>query len=170
MTKKKFDFDFIEKKIRTKTFGILNTINPNNSPQSSGILFAVSKPGEDLCIYLKTLKRFRKTKNIQKNPNVSFVIPFPHHYFRFIPAGTITIKGKAELVPFESEEVIEVLSEKKILKMIVKDLDPEVKETTFIRIKPRPKILCYGVGYNVIQLGRAHTSVSYSVRIPEAEE
>ena len=168
MPKKKFDFSFIENKIREKTFGILNTINPNNSPQSSGILYAVSKPQDEFCIYLKTLKRFRKTKNIQENPNVTFVIPFPHHYLRFIPAGTVTIRGQAELVPIESEEVLEVFSEKKVLKMIVKDLDPEVKkETTFIRIKPKPKILCYGVGFNVIELGRSHTSVSYSVRIPE---
>jgi general stress protein 26 len=169
MPKKKFDFPFIEKQIRSKTFGILNTINPNNSPQSSGILFGVSKPGDPFCIYLKTFKTFRKTKNIQSNPNVTFVIPVPHHILRFIPSSTIMIKGQAELVSTDSEEVIEAFNEKRILRMILQDLnDPEVKKkTTFIRIKPKPKILCYGVGFNVIQLGRAHTSVSYSVKIPE---
>ena len=169
MSQKKFDFTFIEKKIRTKTFGILNTINPNTSPQSSGILFGVSKPGDPFCIYLKTFKTFRKAKNIQSNPNVTFVIPVPHHIMRFIPASTITIKGQAELVSTDSEEVLDAFNEKGVLRMILQDLnDPEVKKkTTFIRIKPKPKILCYGVGYNVIELGRAHTSVSYSVRIPE---
>ncbi len=168
MTKNKFDFPFIENEIRNKTVGILNTINPNDSPHSSGILYGVSKPEDEFCLYLKTLKKSRKVKNIKRNPNVSFVIPFPHHYFRFIPAGTITINGQAELVPINSPEIIEIFSEKNVLKMIVEDLNlEEDKETTFIRIKPKPKILVYGVGFNILKLRSSHTSVSYSVRIPE---
>lgn len=168
MTEKKFDFPFIENKIRSKTFGILNTVNPNNSPQTSGILYAVSKPGEEFCIYLKTMKNFRKAKNITKNPNVTFIIPFPHHYLRFIPSGTVTIKGKAELVPINSKEIIALFSEKRVLKMIVSNINFEENEDlTFIKIKPKSKLLCYGVGFGVLKLRSSHTNVSYSVRIPE---
>ncbi|MFW9908884.1 MAG: pyridoxamine 5'-phosphate oxidase family protein [Candidatus Thorarchaeota archaeon] len=164
MTGKKFDFQFIEDRIRQKTFGILNTINLDNSPHTSGILYGVSKPEDEFCIYLKTSKKFRKVKNIQRNPNVSFIITFPHHFFRFIPAGTITINGQAELVLIDAEEVREIFSEKRVLKMIVSDINPD---ETFLRIKPKPKVFCYGVGFNILELRSSHTSVSYSVLIPE---
>jgi general stress protein 26 len=163
MTKKKFNFHFVENQIRRKTFGILNTVNRDNSPHTAGILYGVSKPRDEFSIYLKTSKNFRKVKNIQRNPKVSFVIPFPHHYFRFIPSGTITINGQAELVPIDSEEVREIFSEKSVLRMIISEIN---YDETFIRIKPKPKVFCYGVGFNVLEL-RGHTSVGYSVMIPE---
>ncbi|MFW9931216.1 MAG: pyridoxamine 5'-phosphate oxidase family protein [Candidatus Thorarchaeota archaeon] len=164
MTMKKFDFHFVEEKIRQNTFGILNTINLDNSPHTSGILYGVSKPEDEFCIYLKTMKKFRKVKNIQRNPNVSFIITFPHHFFRFIPAGTITMNGQAELVPIDSEEIRGIFTEKRVLRMIVSDID---SDETFLRIKPKPKVFCYGVGFNILELRSSHTSVSYSVMIPE---
>jgi general stress protein 26 len=164
MAEKKFDFSFIENQIRGMTFGILNTVNRDNSPHTSGILYGVSKPEDEFCIYVKTAKKFRKVKNIQRNSKVSFVIPFPHHYFRFIPSGTITINGQAELVPIDSEEIREVFSEKSVLRMIVSEINPD---ETFIRIRPKPKVFCYGVGFSVLELRSSHTSVSYSVMIPE---
>jgi len=163
-TEKKFDFQFIEDRIRQKTFGILNTINLENSPHTSGILYGVSKPEDEFCIYLKTNKKFRKVKNIQRNPNVSFMITFPHHFFRFIPAGTITINGQAELVPIDSQEIREIFSEKRVLRMIVSEID---FDETFLKIKSKPKVFCYGVGFNILELRSSHTSVSYSVMIPE---
>jgi len=168
MTKKKFDFPFIESQIRRKTFGILNTVNPDSSPHTSGILYGVSKPEDEFCIYLKTMKKFRKVKNIQRNPNVSFIIPFPHHYFRFIPAGTITINGQAELVPIDSREILEIFSEKRVLRKIISDINfDEDEDLTFLRIKPKPKVFCYGVGLSILELRSSHTSASYSVIIPE---
>ena len=164
MKEKRFDFHFIEKQIRSKTFGILNTINRDGSPHSAGILYGVSEPEHEFCIYVKTAKKFRKAKNIVRNPRVSFVIPFPHHFFRFIPSGTITINGQAELVPIDSEEVREVFLKKGVLKMIVADIN---YDETFLRIKPKPKVFCYGVGMSILELRSSHTSASYSVTIPE---
>ena len=143
-------------------------MNPDSSPHTSGILYGVSKPEDEFCIYLKTMKKFRKVKNIQRNPNVSFIIPFPHHYFRFIPAGTITINGQAELVPIDSREILEIFSEKRVLRKIISDINfDEDEDLTFLRIKPKPKVFCYGVGLSILELRSSHTSASYSVIIPE---
>ena len=50
--------------------------------------------------------------------------------------------------------------------MIISDIDLEDENLTFLKIKPKPKVFCYGVGFSVLEL-RRHTSVSYSVKIPE---
>ncbi|OLS29503.1 MAG: hypothetical protein HeimAB125_22450, partial [Candidatus Heimdallarchaeota archaeon AB_125] len=79
MSKLKLDFKFIEREIRNKSFGILNTINPDGNPHTTGILYGVSKPEVEFALYLLTSMYYRKVKNIQRYENVSFVLPFPHH-------------------------------------------------------------------------------------------
>ena len=163
----KFNFSFVERKIRKKTFGILTTINSDGTPHATGILYGVSKPDTRFALYLLTSRNYRKIRNIQRNPKVSFIIPFPHHHLRFVPSGTITMNGLAKLVPVNSEDIIEIFSEKRILKMIIADIDFEKdEEYVFIKIEPDPKILCYGVGFNIWKLRGSHTEGGYSVTIP----
>ncbi len=167
MSKLKLDFKFIEREIRNKSFGILNTINPDGNPHTTGILYGVSKPEVEFALYLLTSKYYRKVKNIQRNENVSFVIPFPHHIFRFAPSGTITLNGTAEVVPINTEEIIKIFSEKRILRLIIADINFEKEdELIFIKLNPNPKILCYGVGINILKLRGSHTTGGYSVTIP----
>jgi hypothetical protein len=166
MTKKPFEFPFIEQQIRRKTFGILSTVNPDNTPHTSGILYGVSNPEDAFCIYLKTERASWKAKNIQRNAQVSLIIPFPHHFLRFIPSETITITGQAELLPIDSSDILKLFADKWILRMIISKLDLE-EDVTFIRINPNPKVLCYGVGFGIFELRSAHTTAGYSVMIPE---
>ena len=161
-------FQFVEKKLRKKTFGVLTTQNEDGSPHTTGILFAVSEPDSRFELYAVTGKSYRKTKNIERFPSVSFLIPFPHHVFRFVPSSTVTITGTAEILSFKNEKILKVFSEKRILKMITTNLTEEEKdELILVRIKPDDKILCYGLGINILKLRGSHTSGGYSVKIPE---
>ncbi len=164
----KHQFSFIEKEIRGKTFGILNTIDQDGFPHTSGVLYGVSKPSSKFAIYIITSIKYRKIKNIKKNLNVSFIIPFPHHYLRFVPSNTITINGKAELSSFDNGEVLEVFMEKRILRLITEHLSKEEKkELVTIKIKPDPKILCFGIGISMWKLRKGHIEGGYSVIIPK---
>ncbi|MHA1717374.1 MAG: pyridoxamine 5'-phosphate oxidase family protein, partial [Promethearchaeota archaeon] len=77
------NFKQVVERLRKKTFGILTTISKDGHPHSTGILYGVSPPGSKFSIYVLTRKSYRKVKNIESNPKVSFVIPFPHYILRF---------------------------------------------------------------------------------------
>lgn len=167
MPKANFNFTFIEREIRKKSFGIFNTLNSDGSPHTTGILYGVSKPDTEFALYLLTSRNYKKVRNIQRNPKVSFLIPFPHHHLRFVPSGTITLNGVAKLIPVNTENIIEIFSEKRILKLIIADIDfKKDEEYVFIKIEPDPKILCYGVGFSIWKLRGSHTEGGYSVTIP----
>ncbi len=168
MTEHKFDFHFIKNEIRKKTFGIITTLNKDGSPHTSGILYGVSNQDEKFALYLLTYKKNKKVRNIQRNPKVSFIIPFPHHILRFVPSGAITINGIAKILPVNTKEIIQTFSEKKILRQLIADIDFENDmKYVFVKIEPDPKIFCYGVGFNILKLRSSHTTGGYSVTIPD---
>ncbi|MFX0015859.1 MAG: pyridoxamine 5'-phosphate oxidase family protein [Promethearchaeota archaeon] len=163
-----FSFSFIEKKIRTKTFGILTTLNKDGTPHSTGVLYGVSPPSSAFSLIFYTSKKYKKVRNIKRNPNVSFVIPFSHPFLHFTPSKTVTFNGKAELVSLNDNETRLIFSKKRILKLIMKQSQIEEQESlTFIRIKPNPRVLCYGVGISVLKLRKGHKYGGYSVIIPQ---
>jgi len=168
MKKHQFPFSFIENQIQKKTFGILTTINLDGTPHTSGICYGISPPSSKFCFYSLTLKKYKKVRNIQKNPMVSFLIPFPHYYIRFAPSGTVTFNGEAELVPIDNVEVQTIFSKKRILRLIIKAIStPEKESFTFIRLKLNPKVLCHGIGFNVFKLRKGHRHADYTVKIPQ---
>ena len=168
MKKQSFSFDLIEREVMKKTFGVLNTINDDGSPHTTGVLYGVSPQSSKFALYIVTSKKYKKIKNIQNNPQVSFTIIFPHHWLRFVPANTVTFNGIAEVIDFYSEGVLDIFLQKRILRMITKNLSPKEKEEyVFIKIKPLPKVLCYGLGYNIFKLRSSHAEGGYSVTIPQ---
>ncbi len=68
--------------------GALSTIG-DDAPQVAFVYFAVDK---DLNIYFLTKADTGKYKNIMKNPMVAFAVASEN------PAGTVQLKGKAEVV------------------------------------------------------------------------
>jgi hypothetical protein len=115
------------------------------------------------------LKKYKKARNIQQNPKVSFLIPFPHYYIRFAPSSTVTFQGEAEFISVDDTKIQEIFSKKRVLQLIVKEIqsrEQERERMTFIMIKPIPKVLCHGLGYNVFKLRKGHKQGGYSVKIP----
>jgi nitroimidazol reductase NimA-like FMN-containing flavoprotein (pyridoxamine 5'-phosphate oxidase superfamily) len=165
---KQFSFSFVEKQIRKKTFGVLTTINKDGTPHTTGVLYGVSPPSSKFALYFLTSIKYKKARNIQQNPNISFLIPFPHYYIRFAPSATVTIQGRANFLSLEYEAVQDIFSKKRILRLIIKQIgEGEQESITFISIKPKAKILCYGLGHNIFKLRRSHTQGGYSVMIPK---
>ncbi|MFX0204748.1 MAG: pyridoxamine 5'-phosphate oxidase family protein [Candidatus Hodarchaeota archaeon] len=168
MSKNHFTFSFVEKQIRKKTFGVLTTINKDGTPHTTGILYGVSPPSLKFALYFLTSVKYKKTQNIKQNPNVSFLIPFPHYYIRFAPSATVTLLGKADLITLEEDIIQDIFSKKRILRLIIKKVREEKKESiTFIRIKLKQKVLCHSLGINVFKLRGVHAHAGYSVMIPE---
>lgn len=161
-------FSFVEKQIRTKTFGVLTTLNKDGTPHTTGILYGVSPPASKFAIYCLTSKEYKKVHNISQNPDVSFLIPFPHFYIRFAPSSTVTFQGKADFIPVNVTKIQNIFTKKRILRLIIDEIQQEEQESmTFIRIKPKSKVLCYGLGYNVFKLRKGHAEGGYSVTIPQ---
>ena len=168
MKLERFTFDFVEKEIRKKTFGILNTLNEDGSPHTTGVLYGVSPPSSEFGLYIVTSKYYRKIKNIRKNPRVSFTITFPHYWIRFAPASTVTFNGIAKIIEFENEEILDIFLQKRILRLITQHFSSEDREEyVFIKIEPYPKVICFGLGYNILKLRGSHTEGGYTVSIPK---
>jgi hypothetical protein len=102
------------------------------------------------CLYLITRPVLKKARNIRNNPNVSFVVPFPHHLFRSIPPKCIQFQGKAELLPIDDPIVVEAFQSSIVLKRSMEH-SLRLSESIFIRIVPDKKIFCFGIGANVLQ-------------------
>ena len=168
MNENRFDFSFVEKQIRKKTFGILTTLNKDGTPHTTGILYGVSPPSSEFVLFCLTSKKYKKVKNIKRNPNISFLIPFPHYYIRFAPASTVMFNGICDFLPVDNPVVKEIFSKKRILRLINNQIQRGDQENmTFLRIKPKAKVLCHGLGMNVFKMRKGHAKGGYSVKIPE---
>jgi general stress protein 26 len=171
MKRKTPTFEFIEKEIKKKTFGIISTIDQNGHSHSTGIIYSVAPSNSQFTLYVLTDKKYKKVKNIENNDSISFVIPFPHHILRFVPASCIQFQGTAQILPFSDKEAqnsfrngpkILKTNLKKVIKMNVKE-----EGVVFIKIIPNKKLFCYGLGFSLMKLRKNIESGSYFVRIPD---
>lgn len=171
MRQEKLTFEFVENKIRKQTFGILSSIDENGHSHSTGIVYGVAPPNLKFKLYVLTDKNYKKVKNVKKNNSISFVIPFPHHVIRFVPASCIQFQGSAKILPFDNEVAQESFrSGSKILKMNLKEVDnfgTDGGDAVFIEVIPNKKLYCYGLGINLLELRKNIESGSYIVRIPD---
>ena len=167
--KKSKNFNFVEKNIRKMTFGVLTTADKNGIPHSAGILYGVSPPKSKFSLFCLTGTNYKKVRNIKENPNIAFVIPYPHHLLRFVPASCVQFQGKAEILPFDNTEAQEAFINKNILKMNLKQaesMDGDKSDLVFIKIKPNQKIFCYGLGISLRELSKNVEIGGYTVLIP----
>ena len=161
-----FTFEFIEKEVRKKTFGILTVIDSKGRPHSTGMLYGVSPPESKFALYMLTEEGYAKVRHIRRNPNVSVVVTFPHYYIRFAPASYVMFRGTAELVSLDDSDAQWAFSQKRILRMS-QHLDSALLETAlFVKINPEPIAFCYGVGIGVMELRNELTEGAYKVIIP----
>ena len=151
---REFSFDFVEGRIRKKTFGVLTTINRQERPHSTGVLYGISPPESKFSIYVMAGAGYAKVRNVKRNPNVSLVVTFPHYYVRFVPASYVMFRGKAEVVPPDDTDGRWAFNQKRILRMS-QSVDA-ASEPVFIRLDPEPTVFCFGVGIGTIQAKATH--------------
>ncbi|MFX0061809.1 MAG: pyridoxamine 5'-phosphate oxidase family protein [Candidatus Hermodarchaeota archaeon] len=167
MTLESKTFDFVEKEIRKKQFGILSTISPKEWAQSSGVHYGVSPKALNFALYILTDSSYKKVQNIQKYPRISFAIPYPHYYLRFIPPGTISFQGTAEILPFEDSDARKSYTKSSQRRMIRYTEQSAYKETAvFLKIKPNKRISCFGLGVKLSEMMKDPEAAHYSVLIP----
>ena len=146
-----FTFAYIEKLLRRKNFGVLTTITPEGKPHSVGVVYAVSPPSQPFSIYLITRLVLKKARNIHNNPNVSFVVPFPHYVFRTVPPACIQFQGKAELISIDNSIAMKAFQSSIVLRRSMIHSIDLGDESTFIRIVPDDKIFSFGIGARIWQ-------------------
>jgi general stress protein 26 len=157
----------VMQEVRKKTFGVFNTVDSKNRPHSTGIIFAVSPPEEELAFYIVTQAKSAKVRNIKSNSNVSLVVTFPHYYLRFIPDNTVMFRGAAEIIALDDEGAQAAFAQKKMTRMNL-EVDSEVlKGSVVIRIRPTKTVYVYGVGIGLNQMRKDPTTARYKVTIPE---
>jgi len=159
-------FDLVMKEVRKKTFAVFSTVDLRNRPHSTGIIFAVSPPGEKLTFYIVTQSKAAKVRNIRRNPNVSLLVTFPHYYLRFIPDSTVMFRGTADIISLDDPGAQAAFAQKSMTRMNLK-VDSEVlKDSVVIRIRPTETAYCYGVGIGLNKMRKDPTSARYKVTIP----
>jgi general stress protein 26 len=165
MPSERRSFAFIEAQLRSMSFGVLSTVNSGGSLQTTGIIYAVSPPGTPFCLYLITDPSYLKSRNISRNPQVSFLVPYPHHWLRFVPASCISFPGTAEIVPADDPEGRESFQASRILRMNLEEAS-SMEEAVFIKIRPKRSMHCYGIGIGLIAISRNPAEAGYSVEVP----
>ncbi|RDE15683.1 MAG: hypothetical protein C4K48_03645 [Candidatus Thorarchaeota archaeon] len=160
-------FEQVEKKIREKSFGILSTISPSGGVQSSAVQYAVSRRESHFALYILSDGTYVKVKNIQRNSKISFVIPFPHHILRFIPAPTVSFQGTAEVLPFDDSVARAAYSGRAQKRMVRFTEGSKYRKTAvFLKLTPIGKLTCFGLGIKLAEMMKDPLNARYTVLIP----
>ena len=168
MAENRFSFQSVERAVRSKTFGVLTTIDSKGRPHSTGIIFGVSPPSSPFALYVLVGEKYAKVRNIRTNPQVSLVVTFPHYYIRFAPASYVMFRGKAEIKPYSDTDGQWAMSQKRIQRMNVRDeAEAAGVSMVFIKIVPEPTVFCYGLGYGIMEMRSDPTRLGYKVVIPK---
>ncbi|MFW9788941.1 MAG: pyridoxamine 5'-phosphate oxidase family protein [Candidatus Thorarchaeota archaeon] len=164
----RFTFEFVEKQVRKKTFGVLTTIDKKGRPHSTGLIYAVGHPEKPFALYSIVGANYAKARNIRRNPNVSLVVTFPHYWIRFAPASYVMFRGTAEILPGDDSDGYWAMSQTRIGRMNLQtDADEIGIEYAYVKVTPEPTVFCYGLGFGLMELRGDHTSAGYKVTIPE---
>lgn len=169
MTKTTPSYDFIVKKIRNKTFGLLDTVSPEEGSKTSGVSYGVSPPESRLRIYILTNQNDVKLRNIKHHPRISFSIPLCHRFICFLPFSTVYFESNGEIIPHNDPEAQTVFKESRILRKVLKDaMNLYGKENlVFIRLKPTKKALLYRPGLSFRSLFQYNERTYDVIKIPE---
>jgi len=157
----------VEKQLRKKNFGILSTVTPQSRAHSVGVVYGIAPSELPFSLYLITRPKLKKAKNIKANPNVSFVVPFPHYFLRFVPSSCLQFQGTAEILTADDPIANKIFQSSRVLRHSLEHTRM-LGEPVFIRVVPDEKIFSWGVGASVWQIiKRKIGSGNYFVTVPQ---
>lgn len=160
-------FEMVEREIRRRCFGVLSTVSRDGNPHSAGVLYGVSSRDKPLTLYVTTNRESRKARNLARNPNVSFTIPLPRRFLRFMPPNCVQFQATAEIIPFEDQDARQAFSGSLLLRETLKLEGKHVKrKAIFVKIRPGSVIFTYGLGLSVFELARNISGASSRVEVP----
>ncbi len=159
-------FDYVASQMMKKSFGILGTVDEKDRSHSTGILYGIAPDPHPFHFYIATEAKYKKTRNIRSNPNVSFVVTFPHFYLRFVPANVVQFQGKADILPLDDPVGVETFQQSRILSMAL-ETEIDAEDLVFIRIVPNKKLFVHGLGIGIMEMRKDPTVGRYNVEIPD---
>ncbi len=139
--------DSVWKEIESGLFAVLAFANAKGQPRTAGICYAV----RDRHIYILTGKETWKVKHIARNPDVSLTVTLPKRVpflpWIQIPAATITIQGKADVLGYADipPDVFRTLTRGT-------ELPVSVEEIVAIKVKPVGEFVTYGISVPLLTM------------------
>ena len=136
--------DLVWKAIESRLFAVLAFANAKGQPRTAGICYAV----RDRQLYILTGKDTWKAKHIARNPDVSLTVTLPKRLpflpWIQIPAATITLQGKAEILGYTQIPP-------DVFRELTRDAEMPVpaEEVVAIKVKPDGEFVTYGVGVSL---------------------
>jgi general stress protein 26 len=159
-------FDHVEAQLRKKHFGIIGTVTPDGRSHTTAIVYGVSAPAAPLALFVLTEAGYKKTRNIRANPNVSFVITFPHHLLRFVPSSCIQFQGRAEVLPYDDPNARAAFQRNEVLRMTLEQGASDPERAVFLKITPDAKVFGYGLGMSLLALRRNIEAGPFETTVP----
>jgi general stress protein 26 len=166
MSARVLPFHYVEEQLRRMHFGILGTVTPDGRSHSTAIVYGVSAPGARLALYVLTERSYKKTRNIRANPNVSFVVPFPHHLLRSVPSSCVQFQGRAEVLSCDDPEGRASFQRNSVLRMTLEQGATEPERAVFLKITPDEKVFGYGLGMSLLALSRNIEAGPFETTVP----
>ena len=170
MTSNAPTFEAVERALRRRTFATLSTLTADGRPHATGVVYAVSPPGEPLCLYVTTNAKNKKVTNVRAHTDIALVVPLFRSILTVAPPPCVQFQGKAEMVDAVDKAALAAFRctwfGRAILKMehrIVADGG----ELCFIRIRPAPVIFTYGLGMSLLALRRHAGEAAARVAVPD---
>lgn len=167
-------FDLVLRTLRAHHFMVLATIDENGVPDSAGVTYGISAPGNAPVLYVMTRRHLKKTRNIARNPHVALVIPLPHRLLRFIPPATIQLHGQAEILDWTDQEGTNAFRSfwmgRRILAAYEKSRLRGETRVCFLKITLEPVIHTYALGYTIWELWRRMESAGATIPIPTRQQ
>ena len=146
-------FDRVESALRKRTFGTLSTLTKRGTPHATGVVYAVSAPGEPLALYVTTRTTTRKVRNLRVHPEVAFVVPVPHRFLPAFPPRAIQFMGTAKVVAADDDAANRAFGSSWFLRRILateRRIVTEGGDLCFIQIRPQDKLFTYGMGMSLL--------------------
>lgn len=143
----------VEKALRKRTFGVLSTLTERGAPHATGVVYAVSAPGELLALYVTTRTATRKVRNLRARHDAAFVVPVPHRFLPAFPPRAIQFPGTATVLAADDEGANRAFESTWFLRRILateRRIVIEGGDLCFIRIRPEGKLFTYGMGMSVL--------------------
>lgn len=162
-------FDRVESALRQRTFGMLSTLTERGTPHATGVVYAVSVPGEPLALYVTTRTTTRKVRNLRAHSEVAFVVPVPHRFLPAFPPRAIQFLGTATVLAADDEAANRAFESSWFLRRILateRRIVTEGGDLCFIRIRPDGKLFTYGMGMSVFANLRRPRGAIGRVTIP----
>ena len=170
MSSRAVPFELVLRELRGHNFAVLSTVGESGQPQSAGVNYGVTPPGQPLALYVMTRSHLAKARNIARNPRIALVVPITRKLLWFLPPATLQLHGRAEIVSWTDAEGRRVfrrfLMGRRILAAYAQARRQGETRVCFLRITPDPVIHTYMVGMSLWSIARDMESGAGESMIP----